>query len=524
MKQAIWIVDQFIKQGVTHFFLSPGSRSAQLTLAVAQCEKANSYVHFDERGLGFYALGYSKASQNPSVIITTSGSAVANLYPAIMEAYHANIPLIILTADRPIDLLYCGANQATNQTNFFQNCIREQRQLSIELSEQATRSIIAESCFLAMNNPKGPIHINCPFQEPYPILPFESSNFGKIEITDSQLTCAKIHTEAKKGLILIGEMKEDPAPIIEMAKKFSWPIFADILSQARMYPSFEQIQYFDHILNSDISLQPDLILKFGGKFLSKNINKILKDTKVIQINKSPDLEDPDRLITHRVQTDVSSFCENFIGQKANYEWLNEWKELDIFTQKAFTKEFQKGSTDAHLLRSLPSDRTIFLGNSTVIRFADRFYFPPKSPRIFANRGVSGIDGNIATIAGIYENLKQPMIAIIGDQTALYDLNSFSLLYGKNILLIIINNFAGAIFDYLPMAKTPYLEKFFNAKHSWSFKQIAAMFNLPYEKHENTLNNFPKSGIVELSFNKKDTFDFMQKIKNIKIQQPILQKI
>ena len=516
MKQAIWIIDQFIKQGINNFFIAPGSRSAQITLAVAGCEKANSHIHFDERGLGFYALGFSKASQEPSVIITTSGSAVANLYPTIMEAYHANIPLIIITADRPTDLLYCGANQTTNQTHIFQNCIRGQRQLSVELSEKATRSIIAETCFLAMQNPKGPIHLNCPFQEPYPILPFESSSFDTIEMSFPNFTCAKMETEAKNGIILIGEMKEDPSPIIEMARKLSWPIFADILSQARMHPSDEQIQYFDHILNFDISQKPDLVLKFGGKFLSKNIGKITENTKVILINKNPDLEDGDRIISHRVQSDCASFCSNFFTPKAEALWLKYWKNLDLGIQKAFAKAFEEGFTDSHLLRNLPDQRPIFLGNSTVIRFADRFFFPLKSPQIFANRGVSGIDGNIATIAGIYENLKKPIIGVIGDQTALYDLNSFSLLTNKDILLIIINNFSGAIFDYLPMARTPYLERFFNAKHFWHFEHIAKMFDLPYEKRDGNLTNLPVSGIIEICFDKKNTFDFMQKIKSVSI--------
>jgi 2-succinyl-5-enolpyruvyl-6-hydroxy-3-cyclohexene-1-carboxylate synthase len=193
------IINALIQHGVTKFCIAPGSRSTPLALAVGDHPKADITVHYDERGLGFYALGHSMATQKPTVVITTSGTAVANLYPAVMEAYHSHIPLILLTADRPHELRFCGANQATDQVKLFNNCICAQGEISPHLDDQTIHSIIAQNLTYL-----GPVHLNCPFQEPL-VRPNSCSIYGPISFQAPTLVAKPLHVNAKNGVILLGK-------------------------------------------------------------------------------------------------------------------------------------------------------------------------------------------------------------------------------------------------------------------------------------------------------------------------------
>ncbi|HSX13349.1 MAG TPA: 2-succinyl-5-enolpyruvyl-6-hydroxy-3-cyclohexene-1-carboxylic-acid synthase [Chlamydiales bacterium] len=496
------MIDSFIQHGVTKFCIAPGSRSTPLALAVADHPKADLTVHYDERGLAFYALGHSMATKKPTVVITTSGTAVANLYPAVMEAYHSHVPLILLTADRPHELRNCGANQATDQLKIFNNCIVAQAELSPHLDDHAIHSIIAQHV-----NTKGPVHINCPFQEPL-IRPNIISNLPPISFFAPHLVAKPFHIKAKRGVILLG--KSDPIPVLELAKRLQWPVFADILSQARCTPTSEQIRHFD-LIKTD--LQPDFLLHFGERFISKNILEWAKDIPMAHVSPFPTLQDPIRRLSVRIQSDIAPFCETF-SAFTDPQWLPAWKELDDAMAQHLNSHFDSPFTEAHAIRNLPSDRPIFFGNSMPIRLADQFYFPNKAPLIFANRGMSGIDGNIATIAGLADGFNTPLFAFIGDQTALHDLNSLPLLKKHPTLLIISNNYGGAIFDHLSVSQSPHLDRLFTASHSWSFENSAKMFNIPYIKKEKNLNELPTSGIVELITDRKENYIFINNTKPI----------
>lgn len=507
MNQAEWIIDSLIAQGVTQFCIAPGSRSAPLSLAAANHPRANVTVHFDERGLGFYALGISKGAKFPSAIITTSGTAAANLMPAVMEAYHSNIPLILLTADRPHELRDCGANQTTDQVKLFNNVIRAQTDLSPHLDEKTIRSIMGHNVFLSLQNPPGPIHINCPFPEPL-FVPHTPLSQGKsIPFSLPILSAKPIQVEAKQGVILLGATN-DPIPVLQLAKKLQWPVFADLLSQARSFPTPEQIRHFDFLTTQP--LIPDLILHFGDRFISKHILGWAKQTPTIHISPFPFLQDPERRLSSRVQSDIAPFCNTFSAH-TDPAWLPAWQHIDREIDTLIKEQFQTGFTESHAIRSLPSEKPIFFGNSMPIRHADHFFFPDKAPPIFANRGVAGIDGNIATIAGLAKALKTPLLAFIGDQTALHDLNSLPLIKKHNILLIISNNFGGGIFDHLPVSKSPHLDELFAASHTWNFEKAANMFNIPYLRMEKGLNDLPPHGIVELITDRKENLRFHEEL-------------
>lgn len=495
MTQATWIIDQLVAQGVTTFCIAPGSRSVPLALAAAEHPQAEIVVHFDERGLGFYGLGFGKGAQKPAAIIVTSGTAVANLLPATMEAYHSQVPLILLTADRPHELRDCGGNQTADQVKLFASTVRWGQDLSPHLDEKAIRSITAQAVF---HSRQGPVHLNCPFQEPLytPSLCFSKGK--RVDFSFPTLISPPMQHRAKRGVILLGPL-QDPTPVLELAKRMQWPVFADLLSQARRTPTPEQITHFDFLLSSWES-PPDLLLHFGGRFIAKHLPAWAPNTQLIHVSPHTHLQDPERRLTTRVISDIAPFCARFEAD-SDPNWLTSWQEANSQIHTSLIERFDSPFTESHAIANLSPDHPIFFGNSMPIRHADHFFFPQNCPPIFANRGLSGIDGNIATAAGIAHALQSPLIAFLGDQTTLHDINSLPLIKKEKILLIISNNFGGAIFDYLPVAKSPHANTICAAAHHWTFEQAAKMFDIPYICTEGPLSHLPEHGVVELVTNR-----------------------
>ena len=339
------IIDQLVQQGVRHFCMAPGSRCTPLVQAAT-----NLHVHFDERGTGFQALGMAKASGEPAAIIVTSGTAVGNLLPAVMEAHHSCIPLILLTADRPFELRDCGANQATDQVKLFGSFVRGQFDLPVSAEASAIRSTIAHAYFLSKQNPPGPVQINCQFREPFP--EFIACKGKRIDLTFPKLIAEPKLTTHSKGLILIGKLPhpDEIHPILALAKRLQWPVFSDILSNGRCFPSSEQIRHFDWIEKPT----PDLVLHFGERMTSKRVLQWLSKigAELIHISPYPFLQDPERLVTARVQSDIAPFCERFQAP-INPNWIKTWNDQP--------PQFKEGGpfTEAHAMRAIsemPLDR------------------------------------------------------------------------------------------------------------------------------------------------------------------------
>lgn len=503
-----WIIDQFIQQGINHFCIAPGSRSSPLVLAACEHKKAKLHVHYDERGLGFFALGIAKATRRPVVVIATSGTAIGNLLPCVMEAHHTATPLILLTADRPSELRDCGANQTTDQVKIFQSFVRWQVDLDSSLDEAYFRSIAVQAYFYACQNPPGPIQINCPFRDPM---------YRNVSITEGKpfpihfprQRIEKYETKCAKGLILIGRLPDpdDVLSILELAERLHWPVCADILSNARCYPTVEQIKFFDWIEKPT----PEFVLHFGERMTSKRMLEWLKIVKpeMVHVSPWPALQDPNRLLSGRVQADIPEFCTFFEGN-TDLNWLNQWEDLEPqFTENG-------AFTEVHAMRKisdlLPPDFGVFLGNGMPIRDGDHFLFPKECRGFFGNRGLSGIDGNIATIGGLAEEM--PILGIIGDQTALHDLNSLPLLKKTKypVVLLISNNFGSGMFHHLPIVQAPHFETYWAAAHDLQFEHAAKMFGIPYSPFNDLENIFETghSAIVELFTDRKANYEYQHR--------------
>ncbi|HEX4839991.1 MAG TPA: 2-succinyl-5-enolpyruvyl-6-hydroxy-3-cyclohexene-1-carboxylic-acid synthase [Rhabdochlamydiaceae bacterium] len=497
------IVQHLVEQGVRRVCISPGSRSTPLAYAFSQEDKLEKFVHFDERGIAFYAYGYAKASKTPVALLVTSGTSVVNLYPAIMEAFNDEVPLIVITADRPHELRECGANQTCDQVKIFGGHIRWY--FEIPCPDQAIPpgfigSTIAQAVYRATQNPRGPVHLNCLFREP-----FLSNDEQEVppsthyEPTHHTLSTASIEQWAKKlsacerGVIIAGSMASSRClkSIFTLAELLDWPILPDITSGLRSEGLHHNvIPHYDMVLKLVPHFRPDCVLHFGDRLVSKPLAEWLKQALppiYAMVADHPERRDPSHLLTHRLQTDPTIFCQQLLQWTARrISWMSHWKAVSQVIE-GHIDEYIPAASEPGLIRflqhHLPPHYSLFFANSMPIRDGDQFFFPRfhRGP-IYAKRGTSGIDGNIAMITGLAEGSQRPIFAVIGDLTALHDLNSLALLQKCKVpvILLVINNQGGGIFSFLSIAqKKEMFEEYVAGAHPWQFEDAAKMFHLPY---------------------------------------------
>ena len=505
------ILESLVRQGVNHFCIAPGSRSTPLTLEAARLQekrKALCYTHFDERGLAFFALGIAKATKKTVAIIVTSGTAVANLFPAIIEARQTGVNLVVLTADRPPELLECGANQAILQNNIFGTYPCATVNLprpSVDLPAKWLLSELDQAYTKQMANP-GVIHINVPFAEPLylakeeeieahswlkPIEFWLNSSVPWVlhekreEVAQEQEYWE--HWRAKQGVILVGRLTADQAKgISNWANTMGWIMLTDIQSHVKSSLPYADIWLANETVQKKL-LAADIVLQFGEGFVSKRINQFINDYQgeywiVSNSNKNVD---PAHHFHTRFQEKPSQWIKAHppLRQKP---WILEPLALSKFCASFIEEQLGGGLNEASISYSLErllfSNSSLFLGNSLIVRLADALSKLPDGYPIYTNRGASGIDGLLATAAGICVGSNQPLMAILGDTSLLYDLNSLALLskVSQQVVIIVINNNGGAIFDTLPVDPTV-KDKFYRMPHNLDFSQAAAMFNLKYAR-------------------------------------------
>ena len=544
------IIDQLVQQGVHYFCIAPGSRCTPLVLAVANHPSAKSFLHFDERALGFHALGYAKASKTPVAIIVTSGTAVGNLFPAVMEASLSFVPLIILSADRPPELRDNGSNQTLDQVKLFGNYVRWEADLPPPddyNGDRFLRTTIAQSIILCNHAPKGPVHLNCMFREPLVSssrLVFshpQRLQIGETFTLPSPKTLESWAEEMgceEKGIILVGSLSTTRSlePICDLAERLGWPIFADVTSNLRSLGEHNNLlAHYDAILKSNPDIKPDIILHLGDRYVSKTLRLWLArcaPKRYYQVKDHPMRADPEHLVTQTLLCDPVLFSQQLLPFFSNTvgEWLHFWREQSVQVENQLDEIFAEKEelSEPHifhfLARHVDLKVALFIANSMPIRDADNFFFPdqPFGP-LFSNRGVSGIDGNIATAIGAAEGCDLPIIAILGDLTTFHDLTSLAQLKRSKqpLILIVINNDGGAIYSFLPVAqKSKLMEEYFALSHGSSFEEAARLFGLYYaapktkEDFEDLLLravNYKESCVIEVVTNRSENFIFHKKI-------------
>ena len=516
------MVEELARLGVDYFCIAPGSRSTPLTVACAQNKKVKTFVHFDERALAFHALGYASSTKGGVAIITTSGSAVANLFPAVMEASKKKLPLLILTADRPPELRQTGANQTAEQVGIFGAYVRWQMDVPAPTETIAPEFILTtmdQAVFRSRGEWPGPVHLNCMFREPFLPETLESvqgpagwmksaepfTKYTKAEPALTQTQARLLAKELKnvqKGLLAVGKLRspEEEAAVLKLAEKLQWPIFADITSGLRWGKKHELIvTHFDQVLTHQ---QPkvDVLLQLGGRMTSKQFYQWLEQQtpqSYMMVLKHPLRHDPLHNVTSRVQASVTDFCQKLLPELPSRKetWAASLLALNTKVRQRYMFHFE--SEDAlsetgvvyTLATHFPKGHALFLASSLPIREMDRFADSEESldVSIGANRGVSGIDGTIASAIGYAQGLKQPVTLLIGDLAFLYDLNTLAMLAAVKypLTIIVLNNDGGGIFNFLPIAQQKAVfEPYFAAPHHLSLVDAAKMFGLPFERPQN----------------------------------------
>lgn len=500
------LIDELVAQGVQHLCLAPGSRNLPLAVAAAGQPLLHITVHFDERALGFFALGIARASRKPVALLVTSGTAVGNLMPAVMEAHHDSLPLLLITADRPPELRHCGANQATNQVSLFGNFVRWQTDLppaSEESSLAFLRQTVAYALHLATGEGGGPVQLNCMFREPFttqeqlrkppqPITHWKRAT-SQLPTSEAERLSEKL-LRHEKGLILVGsEVGAEATLISDLARALGWPILTDAVSGVRSCcdPAYE-LPYFETLLPR---LKPTFLLQIGNRFIGRPFLTWLQQQKeidYIQVVASSFREDPAHLVTERWEMSPGSWIANLLPHlppQRQSDWLDDLQEVSqqiestLFSWLAEQNEMTEPALFLELARSLPPTTPLWIGSSMPARDAQSFLFPKeREAPIYGNRALSGIDGNIASIFGAALATGKRLVAVLGDQTILHDLTSlsFGAKFPSSLLLIAINNGGGGIFSLLPIGSNrPLCETYFAAAHDMRLEGAATMFGWRY---------------------------------------------
>lgn len=549
------MMEELHRLGVQTVCIAPGSRSTPLTWAAAQHRELETVVHFDERGLAFHALGIAKASHRPVAIVCTSGSAVANLLPAVVEASQTHIPLILLTADRPFELVDCGANQTIKQPGIFGEYVRHEVNLpcpDVALAPNVLLTTLDHAVFMATGPNAGPVHIDCPFREP--LAPDEDG----VDISgyceplerwkDSDTSFTRYPYEgrnpdydfdafqsAKRAILLIGQsvMPEELGFAIALSTVYELPVVADIGSHVRLDGQLENlVAHADLILitKQKSHLESlDVVIHIGGPIVSKRLQTLFESDPpehYIRIAQGYERLDPGHLTTQRY-TICSNHQPLLYTEKINID--TTWRD-NLITASQTIGSFLAGRfsgndiTEPGVVRAITQTETdaLFLGNSMPIRDADMFGDPGGYvASVFTNRGASGIDGNIATAAGIARE-NGSITAVLGDLAVLHDLNSLALLKTNKVVLVVINNQGGGIFSMLPVSDHGELvEEFFGTPHAMTFKSAAKQFDLTYDC-PTTMSDFnatyeaalsrETSSIIEVRTDRKENASFHEQLQ------------
>jgi 2-succinyl-5-enolpyruvyl-6-hydroxy-3-cyclohexene-1-carboxylate synthase len=523
--EVVNILDQ---KGVRYACISPGSRNTPLVKAFIENKNIKCFSHIDERSNAYFALGIAKKEQEPVVILTTSGTATANLFPAIIESYLSMIPLIIITADRPEELMDSGENQTINQVNLYGKYVRKMYDISHNKNISAIQ--IIEDCYdtaKGYQSTKGPVHVNIRFEEP---LIDDGAEKISYKITSKESDHKKIQFKipscSRPIIICSGLSSNKTADILKLSERLNCFILADSLSAIRHSKQDNVLVYYDHYIDK-LNIDPDLILRFGTKPISKKltsfINKFkncsfLFDTKLSFNDDCPNI----------IKSNINNI-DFSIEEKTEVSWNEKWKSLESKTKNFISTISIPKESEINLIQTAVSKMdegdNLFIGNSMPIRIFDQFSGKLKNPlNIYANRGASGIDGIISSALGMAYNSISKNYLIIGDVSFFHDTNGFHILNNESIDLtvIVINNNGGQIFKRLPYAKKPIskFEQFWITPPKTKIKDLANLYKLDYSlltvneyKHSiASISNLPGVKIIEIIVDSSADIKVTEEIK------------
>ncbi|WP_439883245.1 2-succinyl-5-enolpyruvyl-6-hydroxy-3-cyclohexene-1-carboxylic-acid synthase [Pontibacter sp. MBLB2868] len=501
------------QKGVENVILSPGSRCAPLTISFARHKDLKVRTVSDERAAAFIALGMALTSGTPTVLICTSGTAALNYAPAVAEAYFQQVPLLILTADRPPEWIDQLDGQTIRQQDVYGRHIKKSYTFPVDFSNDDavwhSERIVSEALNEAVAFPAGPVHINVPLREPFYPATGEVIEFGKkikvINEEESDFTLSpslslKLQEEIlryRRVLVVAGQQAFD-AGFLQSIHAFSEStgalVVADIISNLQKLP--QAVRFQDVFLACPDTeklrtLQPDLLITFGKSIISKSLKLYLRNHKPEahwHIQPAGQVADTFQSLTKIVRCNASSFFAGLTGStKIDASFRNAWRSMESkageFLNSYVNKAgYQELSIVAAVLKQLPKKSNLHLANSMAVRYANILALQPEQEvEVFANRGTSGIDGSTSTAVGCALTSSAVTTLITGDLAFFYDRNALWHNYmPQNLRIVLLNNHAGGIFRLIDGPKQqPELEPYFETVQVLNAENTARDFNLAY---------------------------------------------
>ena len=495
------IIEICLAKGITTIIISPGSRNAPLTIGFVNNPAFKCYSIADERCAAFFGLGIAQQTKQAVALVCTSGSALLNYYPAFAEAFYSQIPLIVISADRPQSKIDIGDGQTIRQENVFQNHSVYNANLHESVSKE--NDIEINRAIDAALHQKGPVHINAPFEEPLYETVSELSidtlvnnfaNFIPVPAIEDLSEYAEIWNNSTRKMILVGVNEPDaisPATLQFLAEDNSVVVMTETTSNLH-HPTF--INNIDTIITpfttTDFEdFQPEILVTFGGMIVSKRIKAFLRKYKPKHHWHIDTLRAYDTFgaLTKHFEVNPNSFFEAFlpltIAVKSDYfikmdevKMLREVKH-ELYLDKIPFSDFV---VFEKVIKSLPRNSQLQISNSSAIRYAQLIDIDP-SIEVYCNRGTSGIDGSTSTAIGAAVANGKQTVLITGDISFLYDSNALWNQYiPKNFKIILVNNGGGGIFRILPgHEESPVFNTFFETSHCLTGENLAKMFGFEY---------------------------------------------
>ncbi|MBE9577093.1 2-succinyl-5-enolpyruvyl-6-hydroxy-3-cyclohexene-1-carboxylic-acid synthase [Flavobacterium proteolyticum] len=497
------IIEICQQKGVQHIVISPGSRNAPLTIGFTNNPYFKCYSIADERCAAFFALGIAQQIQKPVAVVCTSGSAVLNYYPAVAEAFYSQIPLVVISADRPQNKIDIGDGQTIRQENVFANHSLYNANLQENVSTENDNNI--QMALHVAVTQKGPVHINAPFEEPL------YENVSELQVkpeiidfnTESKTfslgnSTVETWNKATKKLVLVGELfpnsveqkyldalANDPSVVVltEKTSNLHHPTFIDQIDTLITPFTDEDFKAF----------QPEILLTFGGMVVSKRIKAFLRKYKPAHHWHVDELRAYDTFgaLTNHFETTTNTFLSQLLTEemiKSSYKSsiATIWKDR-VARHKEYTAKipFSDFKVFDFICQNLPKNSQLQVSNSSAIRYLQLFDLD-KTVQVFCNRGTSGIDGSTSTAIGAALASDLPTILITGDISFLYDSNALWNNYiPKNFKIILLNNSGGGIFRILPgHQETETFNTYFETSHQLNASHLAKMYGFDYFEANN----------------------------------------
>ena len=496
--QARVIVDELHRHGVDYAVISPGSRSAALAIAFEEHPGVETRVVLDERSAAFHALGRSRVTQTPVVALATSGTALANYLPSVVEADLSLVPLILISADRPPDLLNVGANQTIDQAGIFGEKVRWSCGIPPAEPDRDSngywRSSVSQAVARANGHGgrPGPVHVNVAFREPTVPVPDDGRTRAEpyrhpIEGRPGGEPWQQHRQERPagaalglggRGLVIVGEGDFDPKDVFEAAGRLGWPVLATATSGLRV---FDVVTTYHHVLVAGVptSLEPDLVVTVGRTGPSDRIGSLTSlPVPQVQVDRWGAWNDPRRHSSHLLQADPAQTLDGF-SPAPDDRLLQSWLGADAALRSALDDHLSADETPTGpaVARALdPFDQaTLIAASSMPIRDVDAHV--ANTARVIANRGASGIDGFVSTALGAAAATRGT-VAFAGDLSFLHDAAGLVADGHGDVVFVVVDNGGGGLFDLLPQAEhAPAFERLFVAPHNLDLSRVASAYNL-----------------------------------------------